>query len=287
MEMTTIVWMLVFLAIVSSGIKIIRPTQRGLVETFGKYSGFREAGFNWIVPVIQRMIYVDITENMTNVEAQEIITKDKLNALVAAQVYYKVKADENSCKDSQYNVQDYENQIVSLSRTTLRNIIGTMSLNDANSGRSRINKELMDTLSVETRNWGIEVVRTELKEITPPPAVQTAMNEVVMAENKKQSAVDFATAKETEADGLKRAAIKQAEGLAKAVEIEADAKANAIRVVNEAAEKYFIGNAQILKKLEVTQASLQGNSKIVLTEKGISPMIVIGEMGAFPVKEAK
>lgn len=271
---------IIFLA----GIRIVRPIERGLVERFGKYKKFANPGFNWIIPLIDRMLKINITERMVNAEPQEIITKDKLNARVDAQVYFKVKDNEQYVKDSQYNVFDYKTQIVNLARTTLRNIIGTLTLNEANSGRDKINKELMQTLMRETKNWGIEVVRTELKEIDPPKDVQETMNKVVKAENEKIAAVDYATAKETQADGERRAAIKIAEGGAKAVEIEARAKAEAIKLVNESADKYFKGNAQLLKKFEVTQESLQKNSKIIITEKGIQPVILFGEERVIPIK---
>lgn len=251
---------LIFLA----GIRIVRPTHRALIERFGKYSRFGLPGFNWIIPLIEQIIQVDITEDMVDAQRQEIITKDKLNAQVDAQVYFKVKEDENSVRASQYNVNDYYRQIVALARTTLRNIIGTMTLNEANSERGKINQKLMETLSVETKSWGIEVVRTELKEINPPTNVQETMNKVVIAENEKQAAIDFATSVETKADGERRAVIKIAEGKAQAVKIEADAQAQAIKLVNESARKYFVGNAQKLKQMEVSQVALQNNAKIVL-----------------------
>ena len=259
------------------GIRIVRPIERGLVERFGKYNRFATPGFNWIIPLIENMVRINITEMMVDAQSQEIITKDNLNAIVDAQVYFKVKLDEESVKSSQYNVNYYELQIVSLARTTLRNIIGTLTLKEANSERNRINKELMGTLSLETKNSGLDVVRAELKEIQPPNDVQETMNKVVKAENEKVAAVDFATAQEIDADGFKRAAIKKAEGEARAVTVKAEAQAEAIRFVNESAQKYFVGNAQRLKAYEVTQAALQKNTKYVITEKGIQPTIVIGE----------
>ncbi len=121
------------LIIFFSGIRIIRPTHRGLIERLGKYVRFGLPGFHWIVPIIEKMYQVNITEQMVNAEPQEIITNDNLNARVDAQVYFKVKPDEESVKGSQYNVYNYQNQIVNLARTTLRNIIGTMTLKSANS----------------------------------------------------------------------------------------------------------------------------------------------------------
>jgi regulator of protease activity HflC (stomatin/prohibitin superfamily) len=266
-----------------SGIKIIRPTQRGLIERLGKYHNFANPGFHWIIPVIDKMYKVNVTEQMVDAEPQEIITNDNLNARVDAQVYFKVKSDEESVKGSVYNVNNYRYQIVNLARTTLRNIIGTLTLKSANSERGKINAELYRTLHIETQSWGIEIVRTELKEIDPPKDVQETMNKVVKAENEKIAAIDFATAAETTADGVKRAKIKEAEGYKQSKILHAEGEAEAIKLVNEAADKYFIGNAQLLRKLEATENSLQNNTKIVVPI-GSELVNVIGEMaGALPM----
>ena len=271
-----------------SGIRIIRPTHRGLIERLGKYSRFAESGFHWIIPVIENMYLVNVTEQMVDAAPQEIITFDNLNARVDAQVYFKVKSDEQSVKSSLYNVNNYQYQIVNLARTTLRNIIGTLTLKSANSERGKINDELHSTLMTETSNWGIEIVRTELKEIDPPKDVQETMNKVVKAENEKIAAVDYATAAETVADGEKRAQIKKAEGIKQSRILEAQGEAEAIMVVNEAAEKYFVGNAQVLRKLEAVEKALQNNTKVVVPG-GTELVNVIGEMaGILPLKrEAK
>jgi regulator of protease activity HflC (stomatin/prohibitin superfamily) len=265
------------------GIRIVRPTHRGLVERLGKYNRYANPGFHWIIPIVERMFRVDIRELLVDAQPQMIITNDNLNARVDAQVYLKVKADEDSVKASQYNVANYEMQIVNLARTTLRNIIGTLTLKSANSERGRINEELRRTLLQETASWGIEILRTELKEIDPPEDVQITMNKVVKAENEKIAAVDFATATETQADGQRRAEIKKAEGTKQARILEAEGQAQAIQLVNEAADRYFIGNAQILRKLEAVERALIQNAKVVVP--GDTQLInVIGDLaGVTPV----
>jgi len=266
------------------GIRIVRPTHRGLIERLGKYNRFANLGFNWIIPIIENLYQVNVTELMVDAEPQEIITNDNLNARVDAQVYFKVKADEQSVKSSIYNVNNFQWQIVNLARTTLRNIIGTLTLKSANSERGKINSELHKTLMEETASWGIEIVRTELKEIDPPKDVQETMNKVVKAENEKIAAIDFATATETAADGQKRAEIKKAEGIKQARILEAEGEAMAIKLVNEAAEHYFVGNAQVLRKLEAVEKSLQNNAKIVVPAN-TELVNVIGEMAGFlPLK---
>ena len=269
------------------GIRIVRPTSRGLIETLGKYTKYAEPGFHWIIPGIQKLYLVNITEQMFNAEPQVIITNDNLNASVDAQIYFRVKADEESVKNSVYNVNNYKYQIVNLARTTLRNIIGTMTLKSANSERGKINADLHQTLKEETNKWGIDIVRTELKEIDPPADVQETMNKVVKAENEKVAAVDFATAAETNADGIKRAEIKKAEGIKQAKILEAEGEAQAIKLVNEAAETYFKGNAQLLRKLQTTETALKNNAKIVIPSN--SELVnVIGEMsGVLPIERHK
>ena len=249
------------LLIFSLGVKIVRPTHRGLIERLGKYIKFAKPGFHWIIPFIDKMYVVNTTEQMVDAQPQEIITNDNLNATVDAQVYFRVIEGEESVKSSQYNVNNYKLQIVNLARTTLRNIIGTLTLRSANSERGKINAELHTTLRNETASWGIVIVRTELKEIDPPGDVQDTMNKVVKAENEKIAAIDYATAAETVADG----------------------EAEAIMLVNEAADKYFTGNAQLLKKLETVEASLKSNAKIVIPT-GTELVNIIGEMvGALPL----
>jgi regulator of protease activity HflC (stomatin/prohibitin superfamily) len=279
------IYLIIVIAIILffTGIRIVRPTSRGLIETMGKYTKYAQPGFHWIIPGIQKLYMVNITEQMFNAQPQVIITNDNLNATVDAQVYFKIKPDEESVKNSVYNVNDYKFQIVNLARTTLRNIIGTLTLKSANSERGRINTDLHQTLKEETNKWGIDIVRTELKEIDPPKDVQETMNKVVKAENEKVAAIDFATAAETTADGIKRSEIKKAEGIRQAKILEAEGEAQAIKLVNEAAEMYFKGNAQLLRKLQATETALRNNAKIVVPSN--SELInVIGEMsGVLPV----
>src|SRR3989338_11213303 len=265
-----------FAVIAFFSLKIVRSTERGIVERLGKFNRVVGAGLAVLIPFVDRLIVINITEQMVDAEKQEIITKDNLNATVDAQVYFKVQNDEESIKKSEYAVNNYYTQIVQLSRTTLRDIIGNLTLREANSMRNKLNSALALELEKQTAAWGIQVVRTELKEIEPPEDVQATMNKVVKAENEKIAALDFATAKETEADGLKRATIKEAEGKkrgqilnaegeAEAIKTVANAKAEAIRLIHTSAEKYFKGNAVTLKSLETTRDSLQKNSKVVLS----------------------
>ena len=268
----------VVLMILPGMIRTVRPTERGLIERFGRYSRFALPGMHVIWPFgMDRLYRINVTEQMISSEKREIITADSLNAIVDSNVYFRVKLDEDSVKASVYGVNDIDLQIVALARTTLRNIIGTLTLKEANSERNKINGSLYDQLARETSQWGVEIVRTELKEIKPPDKVQETMNSVVIAANEKIAAQDFATATETKADGERRATIKRADGEKQAAILVAEGQAKAIELVNTAAEQYFINNAQVLRKLEAVERSMSGNSKIVLPS-GQSLINVIGSL---------
>ena len=292
-----VVALIIIAILLSRSIRTVRPTSRGLVERFGRYNRFANPGIIFLIPFVEHLIRINITENMIDAGLQEIITSDSLNAHVDAQVYFKVRSDEKSVKDSQYNVFNYMVQIVALARTTLRNIIGTMSLKEANSERGKINNALYTNLSTETQSWGLEIVRTELKEINPPPDVQETMNKVVKASNEKIAAIDFATARETQADGERRAAIKVAEGARQAAILSsegvkqakitvAEGEAQAIKLVNEAADHYFTGNAQLLRQLQAVEQSLTNNSKIVVPSNS-SLVNVIGGLAGIDINQHK
>ncbi len=258
--MGTYILIFFVVALFVMGIKIVRPVEEGIIEFLGKYSRTAGAGFNWIIPGLFKMYRINITERRVDIDPQSIITKDKLNAIVDGVVYYKVA----EAKKSIYNVNNFALSVPSLAKTTLRAVIGKMTLTEANENRDKINEEVEKILSQEVTLWGIDVVRVELQRIEPPDDVQDAMNQVVKAENEKIAALDLATAIETQADGERRAEIKKAEGIAAAIRLKAEADGEAIKIVNVAAEKYFVGNAQLLRKLETVSESLRDNAKIIV-----------------------
>lgn len=276
----------VILLLIGLGIRIVRPLEKGLIERMGRFKEVAGQGIHFMIPLVDKMYKVNLTEKMINVEKHEVITKDNLNASVDLQVYFKVKSDDESVKKSVYNVDNVDEQIVALAQTTSRNVIGNMVFKDVNSKRNKINADLASTLVKETDTWGIAIVRVEMREITPPETVQDAMNNVLIAENDKIAAKDFATAVETKADGERRAEIKKAEGKKKSkileaegikqfLSLEADGKAKAIRtvaaadadkikVINESIRKNFKDEAVQFKKLETVQAALENNTKFVI-----------------------
>ncbi|GEM_PF-213329 len=291
--MLTTILILTGLAVVGitffSTFKIVRPDQRALVERFGEYHKYCEPGIHFLVPWADKMYKRNITEQMKNVQPSDMITRENLNANVDLDVYYQVRPNETDVKKSFYNVDDYEKQITRLAQTTARNVIGTKQFEEVNSERQKINKKLHEELEEDTDAWGIDVVRVEMKEITPPSDVQESMNEILKAENRKDAAQDDAKATEIEARGKKKAAIEEAEGMkkaavleaegdAKAIELRATAEANEIQLVNTALRQHFKGEAQEYKKLETVQNSLKKGSKyIVDTEQDLTT--VLSEVG--------
>lgn len=283
------------LILFSLGIRIIRPIEKGLIERLGKYKKTAEQGFHWIIPVIDKLVKVNVTENMVDVEPQRIITQDDLNATVDAVVYFRVTEP----KKAIYNAENYRRQITSLARTTLRDIIGKMTLTEANSKRDTLNGILEKELDKQTAAWGIDVIRVELQRIEPPDDVQQAMNNVVMAERDKKAAIDFATATETRADGERRAEIKRAEGTKQSLILKAEGKAEAIKRVAEAdAEKiekvntaireYFKDEAQIYKKLETVENALKDGSKFVIDPNTEITTVIAEKMaGIIPIEKEK
>jgi len=275
-------------------IKVIRPVEKALVERFGKFNRVAEPGLLIITPFIENVIRVPTTEIRADVDKQTVITKDNLNAEVDAVVYYKIQ----DVMKAVYSIDNFRTAIPSLAQTTLRAIMGKMTLTESNENRSRINSLIEEELDRETNNWGIDVIRVELQRIDPPGDVQQAMNNVVKAENEKISANDLASAAEIRADGERRASVKVAEGEAraielratadaKAVELRAQAEANAIKLVNESAQKYFKGDAQVLKKLEVAQEALANNTKYVVPKGSDLSMVISEAAGIVPLPQNK
>lgn len=271
-----IVWALL------SALRIVRPTEKGLVERFGKYHRFVEGGITFLVPFADKIIRVNVTERMTPVQRQDVITKDKVFMGVDAVVFYRIKPDEISVKASQYAVASFTTQIDTLARTVLRDIIGGMDMAIANTSRPVINASLKTALDEQTERWGIEIVRAEIKDLEPPRELIVSMESVLKADNERQAAEKTAIAEATLASGEKNAAIQRAEGNKQAAILQAEGQktatiaiaegdAQATRLRNEALTTYFKDSAIVFKQLDTISASLQNNTKIIVPEgKAIS-----------------
>jgi regulator of protease activity HflC (stomatin/prohibitin superfamily) len=284
----TLFLLLVVFWLVGKSARVVRPTERGLVERYGRYHKFVNPGLTFLAPFIDRLVRVNITERMSQVQPQQVITKDKVVLNVDAVVFFKVRPEEQWVKASEYNVNNFEAQIEMLARTTLRNIIGTMDMSEANVGREKINAELKDQLSQQSKDWGIEIMRAELKDLQPPPDIQESMNNVIKADNLRLAAQNQANARELEADGFKRAAIKNAEGKQQAAILEAEGQrqatikiaegdAEATKLRNEALTTYFKDTAVTFKELDTIATSLKDNAKIIVPQ-GNTISLILSEL---------
>lgn len=255
------------------GFRIIRPVERGIVERFGKYSRTIEQGLRWVIPFVDKVIKVNITEIRLDIPKQLVITKDNLNLEIDAVVYFKVK----DVLKSIYNVQNYITSIPSLAQTTLRSIIGELNFTEVNAKRQIINQKIEVELDSQTEAWGIDILRVELQDVKPSKEVQNAMDKVVTAEREKEAKITQAIATKEASKQIAEATVIQAEADKTADIIRANGKSQAIEMVNLAVEKTFKENARKFKALEVTERSLANNSKIILTENGISPSIIFND----------
>lgn len=210
----------------AAAIKIVRQYEKGLVERFGKYEKTVDPGLRVIIPFIERLVRVDMREQVVDVPPQEVITEDNVVVTVDAVVYYRA-TDPVRLK---YEVANFILAATKLAQTNLRNIIGDMDLDNALTSRERINAQLREVLDEATDVWGTQVVRVEIQRIDPPPDVTEAMHRQMKAERTRRAVV-------TEAEGDKRSAILRAEGVRESQILEAQGQAQAIREVADA-ERY-------------------------------------------------
>jgi len=206
--------------------RIIRPFETGLVERLGKYNRQATPGLNIVLPGLERIIIVDMREQVIDVPPQEVITKDNVTITVDAVIYY----EPTDPKKLVYNVGDFIQAATKLAQTNLRNVVGDLELDAALTSRETINTQLKLILDEATDKWGTRVVRVEIQRVDPPQDVQDAMNKVMKAERDRRAAV-------TEAEGEKRAAILSAEGRKESQVLDANGEAEALKQVADA-QKY-------------------------------------------------
>ena len=282
----------VVLILFSLSVKKVNQYEKGLVERFNAYEKTVEPGLRLITPFVERILRVNMREQVIDVPPQEIITEDNVVVTIDAVIYYQVV----DARRALYEIEDFELAIVKLAQTTLRNIVGEMSLDIALTSREKINVDLRSVLDQATDKWGTKVNRIELQRIDPPQDIQTAMHKQKTAEQERRQLRLLATGRKEAAEqekaaailkaqGEKQAAILSAEGEAKAVELVAEAQAKAVKVVSEAANAYFKENAQLNKKLDVVRDTFSHQTKLIVPATS-DILNVIGLEGAtvLPVK---
>jgi regulator of protease activity HflC (stomatin/prohibitin superfamily) len=212
MPVVLLIVAVVIFIVVASGIKIVRPWEKGLIERLGKYQRTADSGLTVIIPILERMIKVDMREQVVDVPPQAVITQDNVAVEVDAVIYYEVT---DPVKVT-YNVAHYYTAATKLAQTNLRNLIGDMALDESLTSREVINTKLRQILDDATDKWGTRVTRVELQRIEPPRDVTEAMHRQMKAERDRRAMI-------LEAEGHKQSAILKAEGQAEAIKKVADA----------------------------------------------------------------
>ncbi|MDQ1344354.1 MAG: hypothetical protein QG650_1075 [Patescibacteria group bacterium] len=248
----------------------------GLIEVLGKFSHETGPGLSFLIPGFQTLRKVDIREQVITVPEQQIITKDNVGMAVDGIIYVQI----TDAQKAQYEISNVFLAVVNLAQTNLRNVLGTMSLDDTLSNRDSINVRLLEALDRETVKWGIKVLRVEIKKLEPPRDIQDSMSKQMKAEREKRAQILEAEgyrqalveksegdkqSKILQAEGEKQSQILRAEGEAQAKIAIAQAQAKALELESNAAQEFFKGQAVTKEQLKVVENALGGgNTKYVL-----------------------
>ena len=262
-------------------IYVVKQFERGIVERFGKYNRYVGPGLHFQIPFIEMTRIRDVREHTMDIEPQPVITKDNVEIQVDGLIWCRPGLEADDIKKTFYNIDNWKIAILQLAKTNLRQEFGELTLDGSLIARERISSNLQRVLDEMTDEWGLKVCKVEIRLIDPPNDIKTAMHKQKTAEQERRAMRLLAIGKFEAAEQEKLAIIQTAEGQMEAEIMVAQGKARAIQLVNEAAEKYFKGNAKELRRLEVTENSLKDNSKIIVTEEGISPTLLLGDI---PVK---
>jgi regulator of protease activity HflC (stomatin/prohibitin superfamily) len=257
----------VMLVYVLSGLKIVRPYQRGIVERLGKYKETVDPGLRVIIPGVERVSLVDMREQVVDVPPQEVITSDNVVVSVDAVIYYEA----TDAQRLVYNVGNFMLAIIKLAQTNLRNVIGEMQLDAALTSRDKINLALRQILDDATDKWGVRVVRVEIQRIDPPPDVMAAMHEQMKAERTRRAVV-------TTADGQKEAAITRAQGEKQAAVLDAEGRKqrNILDAEGQAEATRRVAEAEAFRQQTVAEGEAEAIRRVsaAMTEGGAASAIL-------------
>ncbi len=254
----------ILLIVLARSARIVKQFEKGLILRLGKYHATADSGLNFLTPLIDEIVKVDMREQVINVEPQKVITRDNVSVVVDAVIFYRVVDPVRAV----FEVQNFALAATTLAQTNLRNLIGDKALDETLTARDAINSSLRAVLDEATNTWGVKVTRVEVQKIDPPVDITEAMSRQMKAERDKRATIlESEGVRQSEilrAEGLKQAEILKAEGDAQAKLLRAEAEAKAIEMVSTAAEKYFQERAALSKQLDVLREVLPQNSKFVI-----------------------
>lgn len=230
----SILAIVVVVFVILSWLVIVPEQQEVIVEMLGKYHKTMKAGVNFKLPFVQTIRNrVSLKEHIHDFPPQSVITKDNVTMKIDTVVYCKVF---DSYKNT-YMIQNGVDAIEKITATTLRNIVGTMELDELLTARDKINSHLLKEVDEATDVWGIKITRIEIKDIMPPAEIKEAMDRQMKAEREKRATILEAEAIKqkdiTVAEGKRDAMLMAAEAKAKSIEMVARAEAEAIKLINE------------------------------------------------------
>lgn len=268
--------LIVFVAIlIPLFVRKVNQWEVGLIEFLGRYVRTATPGIVFLIPGVQSMRKVDIREQVITVPEQQIITMDNVSMAVDGIIYIQI----TDPYQATYDVNNVFMAVVSLAQTSLRSVLGTMSLDETLSNRDTINARLLESLDKETTKWWVKVLRVEIKRLDPPDDIQNAMSKQMKAEREKRAQIleaeGYKQSQITRSEGdkqsailqaewKKQSAILQAEGDAQAEIALAAAKAKALELESIAAIEYFKWPAVTKEQLRVIESSLDQNTKYIL-----------------------
>lgn len=217
-------------------------------------------------------------EHTTDIPAQPVITKDDVEIRVDGVMWVRPAADAESIKKTFYSIDNWKWAVIQLAMTNLRQEFGDLTQDEGLVARERIANDLQTIPNKLADEWGLRVSKVEIMLIDSPEDINCAMHKQRTAEQERRSMRLLVTGEFEAAEQQKLATAQRAEGEREAAIKVAEGKVEAIRLVNEAAHTCFRGNAQELKRMEMTDASLRENAKIVITEQGIHPTFLLGNL---------
>ena len=228
----------VALFVAARSIRVIPQARAGVLERLGRYSRTLDPGLNIVVPFIERVRpLIDLREQVVNFKPQPVITQDNVVVSIETVLYFTI----TDPRSATYEIASPLQAIEQLTVTTLRNVIGGITLEETLTSRENVNTELRGVLDEATGKWGIRINRVEIKSVDPPPDIKAAMEKQMRAERDRRAAI--LTAEGTKqaailtAEGEKQSAVLKAEGARQAAILRAEGEAKAIATVFEAIHK--------------------------------------------------
>ena len=295
-----IILLIIVLVLAAMSIKIVKQAEVYIIERLGKFYKVADAGLTIIIPFLDHVrSVVSLKQQTMDIPPQDVITKDNVTITIDTVVFYQITDPAKAV----YEIQSLKKGIEYLAITTIRDIIGKMSLDETFSSRDGINTQLRVVLDEATDRWGCKIDRVEIKDITPPPDVKDAMEKEMNAERNKramileseaqrQSAITIAEGKKQaailEAEADKEAQIRRAAGEAQAIREVAEAKAKEIQMVYEAIKKSNPDDKLVqLKSLEALEKVAEGDAnKVFIPFEATNALSSLGAM-AEAVKDNK